>query len=455
MWLRFSPLLLLVTVGCGGDDQCDPNKNTGCDDHQACERVQGGDPKCVAALEVVGRVFDLDTNAGVAGARIVAIDANGAAASFVATSGSDGSYTLQIPVDRTSAGAPAMTFTITLRADASGYLTFPAGIRPALPIDTATAAMTDGRYQIKSSLTDIGLLKLPAGTPAGGTIKGTIADNATHASALVVAEANGVGYTAIAARDGDYTIFNVPAGSVSVNAYARGYNYTAKTADVKAGASTTVNLDLSSAAASTVSGSVNIVNGGNGTMTSVILVLESTFNTMLARGETPPGLRAPDPGTAPNVTNAFSITGVPAGKYVVLAGFENDFLVRDESSIGGTAIVHQEVVAGQDVTLPTSFKLTGADDIVSPGAMGPEMVTGTPTFKWIDDSSEDRYTVTVFDSYGTDIWDGGTGKSVVTLQYGGPALKSGQYYQFRVASIKDPSEVIARSEDLKGVFFVP
>jgi hypothetical protein len=28
------------------------------------------------------------------------------------------------------------------------------------------------------------------------------------------------------------------------------------------------------------------------------------------------------------------------------------------------------------------------------------------------------------------------------------------YYQFRVASIKDPSEVISRSEDLKGVFVV-
>ena len=451
MWLRLSPLALVVAVGCG-NDPCDPNANTGCDSHQTCEQPQGGDAKCVPALEVVGRVFDLDTNAGIAGARIVALDANGAAASFVATSGSDGSYALQLPVERNSAGAPATTFTVTLRADAAGYVTFPAGIRPALPMDTATATMTGGHYEIKSSLTDIGLLKLPAGTPAGGTIKGNVAENATHASALVVAEVNGVGYTSIAARDGDYTIFNVPAGSVNVNAYARGYNYTAKSADVKAGASTTVDLDLSSDAASTVSGSVNIVNGGNGTMTSVILVLESTFNTMLARGETPPGLRAPDPGTAPNVTNAFSISGVPAGKYVVLAGFENDFLVRDESSIGGTSIVHQEVVAGQDVAIGTSFKLTGADDIVSPGANGPEMVTGTPTFKWVDDSSEDRYTVTVFDSYGTDIWDGGTPKSVVTLTYGGPPLKSGQYYQFRVASIKDPSEVISRSEDLKGVF---
>jgi hypothetical protein len=87
--------------------------------------------------------------------------------------------------------------------------------------------------------------------------------------------------------------------------------------------------------------------------------------------------------------------------------------------------------------------------------MGPEMVTGVPTFTWVDDSSEDRYAITVFDSFGNIAWEGGTPKSVTTLTYGGPALTPGMYYQFRVASIKDPSTVISRSEDLKGVFFVP
>lgn len=451
-WIRLTLLATLV-VGCG-DDPCDPVANTGCDDKQACERIQGGDSKCVAAVAVVGRVFDLDTNAGIGGARIVAIDANGSAVSFVATSASDGTYALAIPTMRTSDGAPSEAFTITLRADANGYVTFPAGIRPALPFDTGTAVLNNGRYEIKSALTDVGLLKLTAGGPATGTIKGNVADNATNSSALVVAEVNGAGYTAIAGRNGDYTIFNVPAGPATVQAYARGYNYVAKTADVAAAKTVEVNLDLSSDAASTVSGSVNIVNGGLGTATSVILVVESTFNTALARGETPPGLRAPDPGTAPNVTNTFSITGVPAGRYVALAAFENDHLVRDESSIGGTAIVHQEVVAGQNVDIANSFKLTGAVDLVGPGANGIETITGTPTFSWVDDSSEDRYAITVFDSYGTVIWEGGTGKSVVTLPYGGPALKSGMYYQFRVASIKDPSDVLSRSEDLKGVFLV-
>jgi len=76
---------------------------------------------------------------------------------------------------------------------------------------------------------------------------------------LVVAEANGVGYTAIAGRDGDYTIFNVPAGAADVLAYARGHNYAGKSTEVKAAASVDVDLDVADDAASTVSGSVSIV----------------------------------------------------------------------------------------------------------------------------------------------------------------------------------------------------
>ncbi len=455
MWTRLAAVLPMLVIGCGGDDTCDAVANTGCDDNQACEIVEGGAPTCVAAVVVTGRVFDLETKAGVGGARIVALDANGAAMSFVATSAPDGSYTLPIPIARTGDGAPAETFKLTLRADANGYLTFPAGVRPALPFDTSAAVMTDGRYEIKSALTDVGLLKLAAGGPAIGTIKGQVADNATNTSALVVADVSGVGYTAIAGRDGEYTIFNVPVGTANVAAFARGYNYMSKSAAVSAGATVDVNLDLSDAAASAVTGSVSIVNGQNGTATSVILVVESTFKANIARGEAPPGLRAPDPGTAPNVNGAFSITGVPAGRYVVLAAFENDYLVRDESGGGGTDIVHQEVLAGQNVTIGSGFKVTGSVDIVGPGAIGPEMVTGAPTFTWLDDSSEDRYAITVFDSYGVVVWEGGTPKSVTSLLYGGPALKSGMYYQFRVQSIKDPATVISRSEDLKGVFFQP
>jgi hypothetical protein len=287
-------------------------------------------------------------------------------------------------------------------------------------------------------------------------VRGKVAENPTGAGVLVVAEVGGKGFSALADRDGDFTIFNVPAGDATVAAYALGHNYDPATVGVTAGREVAVDLALSSAATSTVSGAVQFVNPEGGQATSVILVVESTFDAALARGVTPPGLRAPGPGEAPNITSTFSIAGVPAGRYVVLAGFENDSMVRDESSIGGTEVVHQQVDAGVDVTIGQTFKVTGAVDIVAPGAMAPEMVTGTPTFQWVDDSSEERYEVTVLDSYGTVVWTGSAPKNAVSLAYGGPALQSGMYYQFRVRSVKDPgNETIARSEDLKGLFYVP
>jgi hypothetical protein len=448
--------IAMMNSGCGGDDSCDLAANKGCDDGKACERVEGSEePICAAPVVVTGRVFDLDTGAGVVGARILALDANNAAISFVAVSGANGAYSLAIPTVRTADGAPTPIPQITLRADAAGYLPFPAGIRPALPVDTSSPQLVDGRFVIASSVTDVGLLPLATGGPTTGTVRGRVAENPTDAGVLVVAEVGGKGYTALADRDGQFAIFNVPAGAAEVAAYALGHNYERAAADVIAAGEVTVDLVLSEAPASTVSGAVSLVNPQAGEATSVILVVESTFNEALARGETPPGLRAPAPGTVPNITDTFAIAGVPAGRYVVLAGFENDSLVRDESSIGGTAIVRQQVTAGQDVAIATKFKVTGAVDLVSPGAMGAEAVTGTPVFKWVDDSSEDRYEVTVFDSYGTMIWQGGTPKNVAMLTYGGPALEAGMYYQFRVRSVKAPSETVARSEELKGVFYVP
>ncbi|MCA9613811.1 MAG: hypothetical protein KC586_13735, partial [Myxococcales bacterium] len=63
--------------------------------------------------------------------------------------------------------------------------------------------------------------------------------------------------------------------------------------------------------------------------------------------------------------------------------------MRDpDTSIAGTDIVFVDV-AGADVTLDTSFKVTEALAVRSPGAEGVETVgAGDPTFTWADDSSE-------------------------------------------------------------------
>src|SRR5690606_15774129 len=144
-----------------------------------------------------------------------------------------------------------------------------------------------------------------------------------------------------------------------------------------------------------VSGSVNIVDAPGGARTSVILVVASTFDESVARGETPSGLRA-----AP-VSGGFTIEDVPPGRYAVLAAFENDDLVRDpDEGIAGTDIVFIDV-GSSAVNIAESFKVTEALAVISPGAEGLEEVAEVPELVWAQDSSEDGYHLRVYDAFGT------------------------------------------------------
>ncbi len=114
----------------------------------------------------------------------------------------------------------------------------------------------------------------------------------------------------------------------------------------------------------------------------------------------------------------------------------------------------------ESLKLGESFKITEGLAIVSPGAEAPELVTGTPTFIFADDSSEDRFELVVLDAFGEIIWEdlavpGVSGSDTVEVEYGGPPLELGRYYQFRATSIREnPNSVsaISRTEDLRGVF---
>ncbi len=451
--------LCALLVGCGGDDSpCEPLAQSGCGDGMVCEQVSGGGPSCFAPVQIRGRVIDLGTSAGVAGARVVAVDVNGAAMSGVAVSGADGTYKLSLPSQRAEDGTPAAS-TLSLRADAAGYESFPGTLRQALPIDTGSATVDGDGYVVTSALTDLGLFR---NTGAGvGSIRGHAAVPDDHAGILVVAESTGAGHAVIAARDGDYQIFNLPAGHYTVTAYALGHVYSPLEVDV-ASVAVAADLVLSADSAGTLTGSVSIVNGGGASQTSVVAFVESTFDPITGRGVPPPGLRAPQTG-APDVTGAFTIAGIPPGRYVLVAAFENDGLVRDpDHCISGTADVHVQIGAGATVSAPSTFKVTGALTIMSPGAVAAEPVTGTPTFRWADDSGEDQYLVEVFDGFGQRIWMAttpGVSGGNPSMAYAGPALTAGMYYQYRVTSSKQTGGQgqrceLARTEDLRGVFFV-
>jgi len=457
-----SSLLVLGTAvaGCGGDEEaetCTVGTSVGCNEGRVCEPVTGSEePQCFAPLYIEGRVFDSATGVGIMDARIVALDVNSFARSDVTFSGLDGTYSLPISVERNAEGVP-VTEQVTLRVAASGYQPFPRAPRTALPIDLGMAGETDeGDRVVMNAATDVALIELEGDTTGFGTITGVV-DHDTPGGVLVVAEQGGTAVsTAITDFDGDFTLYNVPMGSTVLDGYREGVNVEQQTVEAT-GDVTDVVLAANGEGLATVSGSVNIVNAPGGLTTSVILGVESTFVENAARAEAPAGLVARD------VASGFTIENVPPGRYVVLAAFENDDLVRDpDEGIAGTEIVHIEVPeGGGDVPLDTSFKVTEALAVVGPGAETVEEIsTAEPTFEWADDSSEDGYEIYVYDAFGNEVYMGEeagvSGSATVTHRWTGAALEEGMLYQFRAYSYRAPSgggrSYISATEDLRGVF---
>ena len=454
--------------GCGGSGSksCNRFTQTGCDSGLVCELTQGDKTDCFKPVVVQGNVSNSADGSVVAGARVIALDINGSPVSNVATTDSSGNYELTVFVTRASDGIPA-TEDFTLRADAAGFMTFPSGLQQPIPVNTSIATAEDNKFVITSSLTNLRLIPVETGTGTA-SIHGKVELPENSLGALVVAESSSTtGFNAIADRSGDYKIFNLSAGDYTVRGYVKDANYTPVNITLTGSPDAEVNLSLNSDPTATFNGSVQIVNPTGGSVTSVILVVESTFNENIIRGAMPPGLRAPPPPDLPNITGSFTITGIPAGSYVALAAFENDGLVRDpDTCIGGTLIFKPSFVAGETVDMSQGFKITGALAVISPGADLPEGIsTTTRTFKWEDDSSEDNYDIVVFDSFGNKIWETsipGVSSGTPEVTYAGPALETGLYYQFRATSTKasgrpcavSGKEELSQTEDLKGVFYV-
>lgn len=466
-----------VATVCVGEEGgwCDPS-NDYCGEGLSCARIEGGEAACHTPVSLRGIVLDSVTGAPIAGAYIVGINDERFAVTDVAVSAVDGSYELLVAAARDLDGIPVAA-NYTLRADADGYQTFPSGIRQALPINTTLAVQdADGIWVIEEAVTDVALIPLADTATARFTIEGAVvAERAEQASVLVVAEGAST-RTAITGLAGTYTIFNVPAGDYTVSGYKAELELTPTSVSVVDAGLTGVDLVTSTDPVTLVSGTLQIVNAPGGSMTSVVLIVESTFDDTFVRGEVPSGLRAPRSGP-PDVTGGWEIAGVPDGRYVVLASFENDLLVRDpDTNIAGTQIVHIEVVGGEPHMLTESFKITEHLAVIGPGADLPEAVSAPVTLEWDVDSSTAFYTVQVYNAYGELVWEiydlsimgdlaalaaaniPPPASGTVQVPYGGP-LETGMYYQFRALSWRAPGgnnpAPISATEDLRGVFFVP
>ncbi|MGC4119185.1 MAG: carboxypeptidase-like regulatory domain-containing protein [Myxococcales bacterium] len=403
---------VLLASCSSGPKECKPDDATTCSTDQVCEAVQNATPafQCFAPVILRGKVYDLGTSGGISGATVLATDENGGPAGAAVKTGSDGTYELRVPSARTDATTGAFVARkVMLRSQAKNYVPFPSGTRISLPIDTS-AAKTEkdgGPYVLKTTQTDVGLSPVDASLQNLPSVSGTIELSADQKSVLLALEStSNTVHTTLSAPDGTFSFFNVPAGTWKLSAYCKGFNYTALDVTVASTDITGLQVKKSTVTTASLTGKISLVAGAvQGT--SVVLALESTFIESLGRGEMAPGLRAPEQGTAPNLgAGGWTISGIPDGKYVVLAAFENDGDVRDpDPGISGTQIQHITVSNGAITAGSTSpdFKVTAAVELVSPGKDGPEGVTATPTFTWTTYSNADSYLLTVYDALGREI----------------------------------------------------
>lgn len=472
--LAYSSLfsLSLAIAACGSDESDEKGavgdtctlETSECASGLSCDPlVSGGGYVCATPVTLQGVVTDALTGDTVGSSRVVVLSAEGAPVGDVVFTDEEGAYSVGVSAPRNADGSLAEDAKWTLTVSAQGYQVFPAGPRPAIPISAtqATDGEEAGSRVIDAANTQVALLPLGDAESFGRQISGRISADAPGGTLVVAEGATLPAPYAIAGRTGEFTIYNVPEGSFELVGYKRGQQLTPSTVDVSDDSAEGVVIESSDVALGGVSGNVNIVNAPGGSLTSVVLVPQSVFDTRLERGPIPLGLRAPGAPSAPSINGAFDFDDVPLGDYVVLAAFENDALVRDpDASIGGTSLQTVNVTSGESVLMSESFKITEHLAIVGPGADAPEAVGMPVTFSWADDSSEDRYELELYTALGDLVWEdravpGVSGSSTVELGYSGPALVPGMVYQFRVTSFRDGQgdpTAISRSEDLRGVF---
>lgn len=390
---------------------------------------------------VKGVVKNASNSALISTAQLLVFDANtNAPAANSIFSGNDGSYSFNL--------LPGSYY---IKVSKLGFESVPPANIAAVPFSVVLQQTTTMDFQM-TPLTTSGL----------GTISGQVSiASKPAAGVLVVASGTSAGFSSVTDKDGNYWIYNAPAGAYFVKAWSSGYNSSSVNVTlVSSGNSQNNNLTLTSGASGSVTGSVTF-NATTNIEVDVSLVNPQTKETI-------PGLTTKTSG------GGYTISNVPAGTYIARASYVNDGKVVDPDWIlkNGEPTV---IVSTSPVNL--NFTVTGAVSLTSPtnaaSSTVPLVVSSTtPTFTWAAYSSTDNYIIEVSDINGNVIWGGfknnGTAmnfaipKETTSIAYNfngtaTQALQSGKIYRWRIFASKTDSgdlrgwKLISVSEEQQGL----
>lgn len=440
MRIGLALLALLAACGPGDDSPCSTVDNSGCPTGQACEAILNGASACVPPVFLTGKVTDSVTGMGVEGARVVAIGAGGAAISRAASTTSDGSFAIQVPAPRNASYRP-LTGKVSVAVNALGFANFPSRWRAAAVVDLIDAAVVAGadRFTVSGPGSQIALTPFGGGQ-GRGVISGTAPLPALPGPVVVAAApinaTEPVTTWSVVDAVGQYQLVGLPPGRYEVNAYAKGLAALPVPIGLNTAENTVIDI-INGTATSTVSGTATSSTGAP----NIALAVAGTLDPNTGEAVLPVGLSARIEG------GRFTITGVPAGRYVVLPSPEND----DLNPLDPLTTI--EVKPGVDLSVEPLQRIGGAVPILGPGPNGAQQVASPPTLSWVDVANEARYRVVVVNSLGIPVWQKDVaGTDSTSILYGGPFLP-GSFYRFQVQALDMQGAVFMRSEDLRGIFY--
>jgi hypothetical protein len=190
--------------------------------------------------KITGKVTDLSSGATLADVHVIVFNSSSNAPENTVTTNASGDYTVEV--------SPGTYF---LKFYKQGYIALPSPGMEAISFSVAAAETIDQPAEMSASaVTDTGWItgKVSAGSAA-------------MAGVLVVAEGNGEAYSGLSDHEGNYTIFNVPAGSYDVKGYTSAYSTTVAPALVSSGSETTdINLNLTQNATGNIDGTFKVIS---------------------------------------------------------------------------------------------------------------------------------------------------------------------------------------------------
>ncbi len=390
---------------------------------------------------IEGIIANIQGGTSIASADVEIFNAvDNSSTSYSTSSGSDGKYSILI--------TPG-TYLITISKQ--GYSSIPPIGVSAVPVIVTAGVKTIASYQMAAS-----------SISNTGYVTGRILDGSTPKSGvLTIVSGNGSTYSGTTNTKGNFTLYNIPAGSYSVKGYLASYNSSSVNISVTQNTKTiSSDIVLSSGAAGVVTGNVAFLATTN-VEVDVSLIIPGTNSTI-------PGLTVKTSG------GTYSMSHVPNGTFLARASWANDNKVVDPDWIikSGEPIV---VINSNSVSL--NFSLTGAVLLNSPTnaltTTVPVIVkTTAPVFTWNSYSSTDNYVIEVMDMNGATVWGGISGtpltrkvmvaKTQTTATYNfdgsGKELQNGSTYRWRIYASKDDSglplgwKLISASEEQMGLF---